>query len=322
MPKASITPEQDAVTAEVEIAAPPERVFQALTDPAQARQWLSGPGFELKIWEMDARLGGKWRFLCRESGGHAEKYNVDEFDHCGEILEIDPPRLLVYTWITNFHDDPSRKTVVRWELTPTATGTHLKVTHSGLAQEPKARGDYAQGWPGFLEAVKNYAEKQTASGGAITFITPDDDAVVSEIHIAAPPERVFTALIDPKQVMQWWTSEQCQIESFEFEPRRGGHWRYDSKQSTLNVNGVSKFHCEGEVLEYDPPHLLAYTWIANWHEDRTRRTTVRWELTRSGQGTALKITHSGLKKLPAARKDYSGGWPGVAGQLKKFVEGQ
>jgi len=36
---------------------------------------------------------------------------------------------------------------------------------------------------------------------ASTIITPDQDAVVSEIHIAAPPDRVFQALIDPKQVM-------------------------------------------------------------------------------------------------------------------------
>jgi uncharacterized protein YndB with AHSA1/START domain len=38
------------------------------------------------------------------------------------------------------------------------------------------------------------------------FITPDQDAIISEIEINAPPERVFQALIDPKQVMQWWTS--------------------------------------------------------------------------------------------------------------------
>ena len=153
-----------------------------------------------------------------------------------------------------------------------------------------------------------------------TVITPDQDAVVCEIHIAAPPERVFQALIDPKQVMRWWTSDQAPIESFSFEPRRGGRWSYDTQNSTLNVNGVTKFHCDGEVLEYDPPRLLAYTWIANWHEDKSRRTVVRWELTPQSGGTQLKVTHSGLGTLPIARKDYSGGWPGVVEQLKKFVE--
>jgi len=157
---------------------------------------------------------------------------------------------------------------------------------------------------------------------ATAIITDNQDAVVSEIHIAAPPERVFQALLDPKQVMQWWTSDQCQIESFSMEPKRGGRWSYDTKNSELTVNDVSKFHCEGEVLEFDPPRLLSYTWIANWHEDRSQRTVVRWELTPAGAGTKVKVTHSGLAKLPVARKDYSGGWPGVVEQLKKFVEGE
>jgi uncharacterized protein YndB with AHSA1/START domain len=152
-------------------------------------------------------------------------------------------------------------------------------------------------------------------------VTPDQDALVSEVHIAAPPDRVFQALIDPKQVMQWWTSDACQIESFTMEARAGGRWRYDTKKSDLNVNGVSKFHCDGDVLEFDPPRVLAYTWIANWHERPAQRTVVRWELAASKGGTLLRVTHSGLAELPVSRKDYSGGWPGVVEQLKKFIEG-
>ena len=155
---------------------------------------------------------------------------------------------------------------------------------------------------------------------AATVITPDQDAIVSEIYIAATCERVFQALIDREQVMKWWTGGGCQIEDFALEPRRGGRWHYDSKNSTRTINGIHEFQCEGEVLEYDPPHLLAYTWIANWHEDKSQRTTVRWELTPQASGTLLKVTHSGLAALPASRKDYSGGWPGVVTQIKKFVE--
>jgi uncharacterized protein YndB with AHSA1/START domain len=155
---------------------------------------------------------------------------------------------------------------------------------------------------------------------ATTTITPDNDAIVSEIHVAAPPERVFQALIDPRQVMKWWTNPDVGIEAFALDPKRGGRWTYDTKQTKLNVNGVSKFHCEGEVLEYDPPRTLAYTWIANWHDDKSRRTIVRWELTADGSGTRAKVTHSGLLQENTARKDYSGGWPGVLGQLKKFIE--
>ena len=155
-----------------------------------------------------------------------------------------------------------------------------------------------------------------------TVITPNQDALVSEVHIGAPPGRIFQALIDPKQVLHWWTNDQCQIESFALEARKGGRWHYDSRHSDLSINGVSKFRCEGEVLEYDPPHVLAYTWIANWHDLPAQRTVVRWELAASGKGTLLRVTHSGLADLPGARKDYSGGWPGVLQQVKQFVEGK
>jgi len=151
-------------------------------------------------------------------------------------------------------------------------------------------------------------------------VTPNQDALVSETHIAAPPDRVFQALIDPKQVMQWWTSEECQIESFSFDPRKGGRWNYDTRNSNLNVNGITKFHCDGEVLEYDPPRVLSYTWIANWHDRPSQRTVVRWELATSKGGTLVRVTHSGLTELPTSRKDYAGGWPGVLHQLQQFVE--
>ena len=152
-------------------------------------------------------------------------------------------------------------------------------------------------------------------------VTPDQDALVSEVHIAAPPERVFQALVDRNQVMQWWDSPECPIEAFSMDPKPGGRWRYDTRKSQMTINGISKFHCEGEVLEWNPPRVLAYTWIANWHECPAQRTVVRWELAACKGGTLLRVTHSGLADLPVSRKDYSGGWPGVVEAIKKLVEG-
>jgi len=34
----------------------------------------------------------------------------------------------------------------------------------------------------------------------------------------------------------------------------------------------------------------------------------------------VKMTHIGLADLPIARKDYSGGWPGLIEQLKAHIE--
>ena len=153
-----------------------------------------------------------------------------------------------------------------------------------------------------------------------TIITPDQDSIVTQIEIAAPPERVFQALTDAQQLKRWFGSPECPAKVWEMDAGPGGHYRYVTEKGAVVVNNVSQFECHGEIVEYDPPRVLAYTWIANWHDDLTRRTIVRWELTPKSTGTLVKVTHSGLTQLPIARRDYTGGWPGVLEMLKKFAE--
>jgi uncharacterized protein YndB with AHSA1/START domain len=152
MPPAVLNPNQDTIVSEIDIAAPAERVFRAIADAEVVRRRAP----YLDVFEMDLRVGGKWRLEMTMPKPHR---GVTVVKHDGEILELDPPRLLVYTWFANFHDDPKHRSIVRWELTATKTGTHVKVTHSGLASEPAARKDYANGWPGVLEEIRTYAEK-------------------------------------------------------------------------------------------------------------------------------------------------------------------
>lgn len=155
---------------------------------------------------------------------------------------------------------------------------------------------------------------------ATTIITPNQDAVISEIEIAAPPARVFQALTTASELKLWFTNPECPAKSWEMDPRAGGCYRYAAEKGSVVVNNVSEFECHGEILECDPPRVLVYTWLANWHDDVTRRTIVRWELTATKTGTRVKVTHSGLTQEKAALKDYSNGWPGVMEMLKKFVE--
>jgi uncharacterized protein YndB with AHSA1/START domain len=148
----------------------------------------------------------------------------------------------------------------------------------------------------------------------------DNDKVVVETTIAVPPVRVFQALTDEKQLFQWWTNEEAPIEFFELQPRLGGHYRYICRPGTMKVPGLDKFECHGEITEFDPPRTLAYTWISNWHDDPNLVTLVRFELIPEGNGTRLKVTHSGLAKEQRSRKEYAGGWVGVLELLKNFVE--
>jgi len=155
---------------------------------------------------------------------------------------------------------------------------------------------------------------------ATTRVTPNQDGIVSEIHIAAPPQRVFKALTDSAELRQWFTDPSCPIHRWEMDARPGGKYRYDTEMGAHEVNQVRKFECHGEIVEFDPPRVLAYTWIANWHDDKQRATLVRWELAPQSGGTHVKVTHSGLANEAVARKDYSSGWTGVMQYLKQFVE--
>lgn len=155
---------------------------------------------------------------------------------------------------------------------------------------------------------------------ARTSVTTDKDAVVSEIEIATPAERVFRALTKPEQLTRWFTNESCPVKFWKMEASLGGSYSYATLPSKMDVNGVNEFKCHGKIVEFDPPRLLVYTWIANWHTDKDTETTVRWELTPTASGTRVKVTHSGLAQDATAREDYSGGWPGVMESLKQYAE--
>jgi uncharacterized protein YndB with AHSA1/START domain len=148
---------------------------------------------------------------------------------------------------------------------------------------------------------------------AISKVTPDADAIVSEIHIAVSPERVFQALVDPKQVVQWWgqAGVYC-CREFHSDLRAGGRWR------SAGVDGQGhSFEVFGEYLETDPQRLLVHTWVASWTGDV--KTTVRWELEHTKEGTLVRIRHSGLAAHPEAAQSCRG-WPRMLGWLQALLE--
>jgi glutathione S-transferase len=131
------------VKAEIEIVAAPERVFHALTDPSElAAFWGSDDMYRTFDWKIDLRAGGKWSALAR--GADGTDMTVD-----GEYIEVDPPRLLVFTWRPSWDD--YAVTRVRYDLEPTAIGTRLRVTHTGFVDRNMAAAGTGDGWKRVLE---------------------------------------------------------------------------------------------------------------------------------------------------------------------------
>jgi uncharacterized protein YndB with AHSA1/START domain len=164
MATASITPDKNTVVAEIFIAAPPARVFEAITDPEQAVRWWGQAGlYRLTERTADPRPGGKWR--TTGVGADGRPFHVE-----GEYLEIDPPRRLVHTWMSSYSGE--LKTVVYWELEPTeihglhasgprkaGTGTLVRVRQEGFAGFPAQAASHSEGWKRVLGWLEGFVEK-------------------------------------------------------------------------------------------------------------------------------------------------------------------
>jgi uncharacterized protein YndB with AHSA1/START domain len=98
----------------------PERVWQAITNRRVLAQWLMENDFE-------PRIGHKFRFEPQPHQG------VNEAIHC-EVIELDEPRSLSYTWRGGLMGKP---TIVTWRLVPMEGGTQLQLEHKGFERHGK-----------------------------------------------------------------------------------------------------------------------------------------------------------------------------------------
>jgi len=123
-----------------------------------------------------------------------------------------------------------------------------------------------------------------------------------ERQLAHSPELVWAALTEPTQLAQWFMPGTV-------EPRLGGRLQLDSGEEGGTV---------GEVLAWDPPRLLTYSWV---REGGTGASSlVRWELhPQAGDHTLLVLEHSGLEHDIAY--DYGAGWHDFLDRLPHHLAG-
>jgi len=121
-----------SVVIERDLPHPPEKIWRALTQSNLIQQWLMENDFE-------PTLGHK--FSLRMPPVQGWNGVID-----GEVLAVEPLRLLSYTWASM-----GLPTTVTFTLTPTPTGTHLRMEQSGFPSTDSASYKGATyGWNNFL----------------------------------------------------------------------------------------------------------------------------------------------------------------------------
>lgn len=122
----------------IDIAAPPERVFRAVTSEELTRWWGSEDTYRTTKWSGEVRVGGSWR--TEGVGNDGKPFAVQ-----GEFLEVEPPHKLVQTWQPDW--DPRRSiTTITWRFEPLEGGTRVVVRHDGFGDAHDACQSHADGW--------------------------------------------------------------------------------------------------------------------------------------------------------------------------------
>jgi uncharacterized protein YndB with AHSA1/START domain len=252
------------------LAHPPQKVWRAITEPAELAHW-----FPAAI-EGERRVGAPLRFV--HPGGEGPTLE-------GEVKEFDPPRLFAYTW---------GESLLRLELRPEDDGCTLVFTQT-FDERPSA-ASYAVGWESCLDALE-----QALSGEPVDDIAPDNyserhEAYVEEFGLLEGTVRDaadgwslgFERLL-PHPVDAVWAALS------------GDDVTVGAEAPLQSTNGYVP---AGPVTAVEPPKLLEYAW--QW--DGEEAGAVRWELSDGPGGALVLITQEGPAALADLRPTALAAW--------------
>ena len=146
-------------------------------------------------------------------------------------------------------------------------------------------------------------------------VAVSDDVIVQQVTIKAPAARIFVALTDPRELLQWWRiNDKFRLIHAECDLRSGGKWMMRVAGPCAEDRPESVVH--GVYLAIDPPHCLEFTWIRD--EEDHPETIVRWELEEQGDSKLVRVTHSGL--ISERLRQRNSGWASVVQLLQAYIE--
>src|ERR1700748_2403616 len=121
------TTETRSVVIERDIPHPPEKIWRALTQPHLIEEWLMKNDFK-PVVDHRFNLSADWGAVDCQG------------------LAVEPHKTLSYTWAAM-----GLESVVTWTLTPTRTGTHLRMEQSGFRPDQQQAFQGAKyGWQQFF----------------------------------------------------------------------------------------------------------------------------------------------------------------------------
>jgi uncharacterized protein YndB with AHSA1/START domain len=128
-------------------------VFHALSDPDELAKYWGPEGFTIPSVESELHAGGHYRIAMQPPEG--ERFYLE-----GEFLEVDPPRVLSYTFRWEPPDDDDRETVVRLSLHDlSGASTELLFTQGDFATE-RRRKVHEDGWTQTLDKLESLVSPQ------------------------------------------------------------------------------------------------------------------------------------------------------------------
>jgi len=123
--------ETRSIVIERELPYPPEKIWRALTQPQLIEEWLMKSDFKPVI-------------------GHRFDLRADWGAVACEVKTVEPHKTLSYSWGAH-----GLESIVTWTLTPTRTGTRLRMEQSGFRPDQQQAYQGAQhGWPQFLAKLE------------------------------------------------------------------------------------------------------------------------------------------------------------------------
>jgi len=133
-------------------AAPPERVYKAVLDPAANCKWLPPHGFTCTVHHLDAQVGGTFRMsFTNFSTGSSHSFG-------GKYVELVPGTRIV---ATDVFEDPNLPGEMRttYTFTKVSVGTEVSIVQEGIPPANPPEACYL-GWQESLELLKKLVEPE------------------------------------------------------------------------------------------------------------------------------------------------------------------